>query len=232
MILFTNKLPWGLRRSLAMAAFLVAALPFVVSSQLRAQADASRLNILLFTADDLHAESVGAFSGQPRGLTPHLDAFASQSMVFERAHVNAAICAPSRAVIATGLYGHRSGAMGFFNAREGTPDFMTLLQDAGYLAGVLGKVGHSTPTNSVRWDYQFDRQELGNGRNPQRYYERSRAFFRKCKEQNKPFYFMVNSHDPHRPYCNPARLLKGAAMPSRVFKPSEVVIPGFLPDWS
>ena len=41
---------------------------------------------------------------------------------------------------------------------------------------------------------------------------------------------MVNSHDPHRPYCNPEKLTKGAAMPSRVYKPEEVDVPGFLPD--
>ena len=53
------------------------------------------VNILFFTADDLHAESVGVFAGRPPGLTPHLDRFAGQGMRFDRAHVNAAICAPS-----------------------------------------------------------------------------------------------------------------------------------------
>jgi N-sulfoglucosamine sulfohydrolase len=41
---------------------------------------------------------------------------------------------------------------------------------------------------------------------------------------------MVNSHDPHRPYCNPAKLTKGAAMPSRTYDAAEVSVPGFLPD--
>ncbi len=189
-----------------------------------------RLNILLFTADDLHDESVGAFGGRPDGLTPHLDRFASEGIRFDRAHVNASICAPSRAVIATGLYSHRSGAMGFMKAREGTPDMVTTFQNAGYLAGILGKVGHSTPALSIRWDYQFDRNDLGNGRNPEIYYRRCRTFFERCGNEGKPFYIMVNSHDPHRPYCNPEKLLQGAAMPSRTYKPSEVAVPGFLPD--
>ncbi|MBN1442322.1 MAG: sulfatase [Planctomycetes bacterium] len=191
---------------------------------------ADRLNILLFTADDLHDESVGAFGGRPEGLTPRLDRFARQGMRFDRAHVNAAICAPSRAVIATGLYSHRSGAMGFFKARAGTPDIVTTFQRAGYLAGILGKVGHSTPTDSMRWDYEFDQKDLGNGRNPEIYHQRSRTFLERCRKEGKPFYFMVNSHDPHRPYCNPERLTAGAAMPSRIYKPSEVAVPGFLPD--
>ncbi|MCA9246500.1 MAG: sulfatase [Planctomycetales bacterium] len=191
---------------------------------------APRVNILLFTADDLHAESVGAFAGQPAGLTPHLDRFAKEGMRFDRAHVNAAICAPSRAIIATGLYSHRSGAMGFLPASPGTPEVVTTLQQAGYLAGILGKVGHSTPVGTTRWDYHFDQRELGNGRNPEIYYERCQAFFQRCQSENKPFYFMVNSHDPHRPYCNPAKLMPGAAMPSKTYRPADVTVPGFLPD--
>ena len=191
---------------------------------------AERPNILLFTADDLHAESLGAFGGRPLDLTPNLDKFAKESLRFNRAHVNAAICAPCRAVIATGRYSHCSGAMGFMNAREDVPDIVTTLQEAGYQAGILGKVKHSTPKNSMQWDFSFDQPQLGNGRNPQLYYQRSKDFLAQCSQQNAPFYLMVNSHDPHRPYCNPEKLTRGAAMPSRTYRPDEVTVPGFLPD--
>ncbi len=191
---------------------------------------ADRPNILLFTADDLHAGSLGVYGGRPHDLTPHLNAFAAESMLFTKAHVNVAICAPCRAVIATGRYSHRSGAMGFMPAREDVADIVTTLKAAGYHTGILGKVSHSTPKKSMTWDYSFDRQELGNGRNPDIYYRRSRVFFDDCKRADRPFYFMVNSHDPHRPYCNPEKLTKGAAMPSRVYSPAEVDVPGFLPD--
>ncbi|HIF31584.1 MAG TPA: sulfatase [Planctomycetaceae bacterium] len=187
-------------------------------------------NILLFTADDLHAESLGVFGGRPLDLTPNLDRFATQGVLFNRAHVNAAICAPCRAILATGRYSHRSGAMGFMKAREDVPDIVTTFQQAGYLAGILGKYGHSTPKNSMTWDYHFDQKELGNGRNPELYYQRAKTFLERSKREGKPFYFMVNSHDPHRPYCNPAKLTRGATMPSRTYDPSEVHVPGFLPD--
>ncbi len=191
---------------------------------------APNTNVLLFTADDLHAESLGSYGGLPAGLTPNLDAFAAEGLRFNRAHVNVAICAPCRAVIATGRYSHRSGAMGFMPAREDVPDIVNTLQAGGYLTGILGKVGHSSPKKSIKWDYAFDQKELGNGRNPEIYYQRSKTFLEKSKQENKPFYFMVNSHDPHRPYCNPAKLTKGASMPSRVYKAAEVTVPGFLPD--
>lgn len=193
-------------------------------------ARAERPNILLFTADDLHAESLGVYGGLPKDLTPHLDAFAAEGMHFNRAHVNVAICAPCRAVIATGRYSHRSGAMGFMPAREDVPDVVTTLKAAGYHTGILGKYGHSTPKSSMKWDYHFDQNDLGNGRSPTLYYHRSEVFFDECKSVKKPFYFMVNSHDPHRPYCNPDKLTNGAEMPSKVYTPEEVDVPGFLPD--
>ena len=87
-----------------------------------------RPNILLFTADDLHAESLGVYGGRPTDLTPNLDAFAAESMRFTRAHVNAAICAPCRAIIATGRYSHRSGAMGFMPARDDVPDIAARIE--------------------------------------------------------------------------------------------------------
>jgi N-sulfoglucosamine sulfohydrolase len=186
-------------------------------------------NILLFTADDLHAESLRTYGSQSN-MTPQLDAFAKSGFLFERAHVNAAICGPSRAIIATGQYGHNSGAVGFRQANPGTPTLMTVLRSAGFNCGILGKVSHSTPVKGFRWDYHFDQKDLGNGRSPSLYYQRSKEFFEQCKSENKPFYFMVNSHDPHRPYCNPEKLTEGAEMPSKVYAPDEVEVPGFLPD--
>ena len=187
-------------------------------------------NILLFTADDLHAESLGVYGGLPADLTPHLNAFAAEGMRFNMAHVNAAICAPCRAIIATGRYSHRSGAMGFMPAREDVPDIVTTFRRGGYLTGILGKVGHSTPKSSMKWDYQYDQKDLGNGRNPELYFQRSKTFLERCRAEGKPFYFMVNSHDPHRPYCNPDKLTRGAAMPSKVYSAEDVDVPGFLPD--
>ena len=215
-----------LRPIKAATAIAVLLLPAVVASAVEAR---SRYNVLLFTADDMHAESIRVY-GSRTDMTPQLDRFAATGMVFDRAHVNAAICAPSRAIIATGLYGHNSGAMGFMPARPGTPEIVTTFQEAGFLAGVLGKVGHSTPVRATKWDYSFDRPDLGNGRSPAIYYERSKVFLERARSENKPFYLMVNSHDPHRPYCYPNKLLKGAERPSKVYAPEDVEVPGFVPD--
>jgi len=188
------------------------------------------LNVLFVTADDLDRNSLGCFGGKVKGLTPNLDKFASEGMRFERAHVNVAICMPSRIVLGTGLYGHNSGAMGFMHARPDVPSVIGLFQKAGYHLGVMGKVPHSSPRVEDKWDYQVARSELGDGRNPEIYYQKCKDFFDQCKETKKPFYFMVNSHDPHRPFQRPRGLSRGAVMPSRLHKSEDVPVPGFLPD--
>jgi len=47
---------------------------------------------------------------------------------------------------------------------------MQTLRDAGYLTGILGKVGHSTPHADYKWDFVHDQKELGAGRDPELYY--------------------------------------------------------------
>ena len=189
-----------------------------------------KYNVLLFTADDLHGASLETYGGKVKGLTPNLDKFAKQGMTFDRSHVNVAICAPVRAVIATGLLSHNSGAMGFMPTNPGVPEVSGIFRKAGFKTGILGKYSHSTPTPGMKWDYHFDQKDLGNGRSPKLYYERTKKFLEMCKSEGKNFYFMVNSHDPHRPFCDPKKLTKGAEMPSKVYTPEEVEVPGFVPD--
>jgi N-sulfoglucosamine sulfohydrolase len=187
-------------------------------------------NILLFTADDLHAESMGVY-GSKANMTPNLDRFAETGLVFEYAHVNTAICSPSRKIIATGLYGHNSGAMGFDPTRVDVPNIVDTLKNAGYLTGVFCKVVHSTPNKTTKWDYVGLEQDMARGRSPTLFYEHTKRFLERAKTEGKPFYLMVNSEDPHRPYCSPENLgHKDAEPPSRFFSPDEVEVPGFLPD--
>ena len=189
------------------------------------------LNILLFTADDLHRDSLGCYGSPVEDITPNLDRFAREGMRFDNAHVNTAICEPSRKILASGLYGFNSGSMGFMKVREEVPTIHEALGEAGYLTGVIGKLRHSTPKVSYEWDYAFGRQDMGDGRNPTIYYERSRAFFKMCKDAGKPFYFMANSEDPHLPWYDPEiGPIRGAEAPSRLYAPDEFPVPDHLPD--
>ncbi|GAA4800724.1 sulfatase [Olivibacter ginsenosidimutans] len=194
---------------------------------------AKPLNIVLFTADDLDRNSLSCYGSTVKDITPNIDRFAKQSLNFKNAYVNAAICVPSRGILATGRYPHNNGVNGFFKMKAGnpTPLLMEILRKHHYTVGILGKLGHSTPKSDFIWDYAFDQADLGDGRSPSLYYERTKAFFEQCKKGDKPFYFMVNSHDPHRPFFDPEIPLKnGQERPSKIYAPEDITVPGFVPD--
>ncbi len=213
---------------------LLLAAPTLLLSPNMAHAAQEQPNIILFTADDLGWISLGCY-GATEDVTPNLDQFAREGMQFNHGFVNAAISAPSRRIMCTGMYGHNSGAMGFLEVdpKRNAPILMDILKDNGYTTGILGKVGHSSPTHDYAWDFSYDYGDLGRGRNPQLYAQYTEEFIKKAKKDGEPFYMMINSHDPHRPFHNPEdpNALRGNAVePSRLFTPEEIDVPGFVPD--
>ena len=64
--------------------------------------------LLLVTVDTLRADHLGAF-GSDLGLTPHLDALARESVVFENAWAAAPLTLPSVATLLTGRYPEELG---------------------------------------------------------------------------------------------------------------------------
>lgn len=212
---------------------------------------AERPNVLFITLDDMNWDSVGAFGCRVPETTPNIDKLASEGMRFEHAHVTIAICQPTRAVWMTGRYPHNSGALGFNTINRGVPSLPEHLQANGYLTGILGKTEHVVPSRKNAFDYRRNRGELTNGRSAALYRKFADEFLQQAKQANKPFFFMVNTHDPHRPFDNrrPAEQRKVAAKPdgkrpqgkrgrrrgpypapSRIYDPDEIVVPGFLPD--
>ena len=196
------------------------------------------LNVLFFTADDMGWFTVAAENSPAHtpNVTPNIDKFAEQNMIFTRAHVAIAICQPSRGALTTGKYPHVSGVEGFFHAPGHIDTVMSELRKHGYLVGICGKCEHCNPDANFKWDMWHDAPDLGHGRNPQKYAAYFREFIERCKKAGKPFYFMCNSHDPHRPIDGSNRDLQWRKQnpdyprPSHVFSPSEVKIPAFLPD--
>jgi len=197
---------------------------------------AKRLNVLLFTADDMNCDSVGVYGCVVPGTTPNIDRLAGQGMRFERAHVTIAVCQPCRNVLQTGLYPHHNLGEGFFNVRkDDAPTLLETLKAAGYRCGILGKVGHSTPKPALEWHMSHDMNELGRGRDPKTYGRFAREFIEAADAAGEPFFLMSNSHDPHRPFAGSdqeKQAFKGftPTPPSRWFKPGEVRVPLFLPD--
>jgi arylsulfatase A-like enzyme len=100
-------------------------------------------NIIFILGDDLGYGDIGPY-GQRQILTPNLDRLAAQSLKFTNVYAGAAVCAPSRSVLMTGLHaGHtpiRANA-GTFPLRADDVTVAQVLQRAGYQSGGFGKWG-------------------------------------------------------------------------------------------
>ena len=111
------------------------------------------LNLLLITVDDMSCDSVGVYGCELEGTTPVMDRLASQSLRFDYAHVTVGNCNPCRNVMFSGLISHNNKVEGFYKVTDpGWPHMVDLLKDAGYYAGIRGKVTHSSPYQPYDWD--------------------------------------------------------------------------------
>lgn len=109
-----------------------------------ADAPLARPNIVLIYADDI---GYGDFScyGATRIQTPNVDRIARQGLRFLDAHSSSATCTPSRYAMLTGQYPWRRQGTGVLPGdakliiEPGRQTLATLLRQAGYRCGVVGK---------------------------------------------------------------------------------------------
>ncbi|MCB1077633.1 MAG: sulfatase-like hydrolase/transferase, partial [Verrucomicrobiae bacterium] len=98
-------------------------------------------NVLIVTVDDMSCDSVGAFGCRVPDTTPNIDRLAAESLKFENAHVQVGNCYPSRNVMFSGRYPHRSGVEGFYQVKPiDYPVMCDVMQAAGYYTAIRGKV--------------------------------------------------------------------------------------------
>lgn len=188
-------------------------------------------NILLLVADDL-GRLTGCY-GEEAIATPNIDRLAAEGTRFDMAFTSTASCSASRSVIYTGLHTHETGQYGLHHDHH---HFMTfdhvetapaLFNRAGYRTGIIGKV-HVGPSGVYPWTV---REESGS-RDVAWVAERAGAFFHWAGADGRPFFLTVGFVDPHRDMTR-SGFGNDAAYPKiedRVFAPSEVSVPPFLPD--
>jgi N-sulfoglucosamine sulfohydrolase len=216
--------------------FLVLIILVAVAPTSRVPGEQPRPNLLIITVDDMSCDSVGAFGCQLEGTTPNIDALASDGLRYHYAHVQVGNCYPSRNVMFSGRYPHNTGVEGFYQIRNPEyPHLVDLMKKTGYFVAIRGKVSHSTPYQPYGWDADLtiiggQKQDKKSARS---YYDSTKTGIEMAGDANKPFCLNINISDPHKPFYATGR--KGETVPdpnipSRVFEPSEVPVPGFLFD--
>ena len=118
---------------------LLAALSLIAPE--RASAQPPPRNVILILSDDHRYDFMGFLPAAPAFLeTPGLDRMRAGGAHLANAFVTTALCSPSRASIFTGQYAHRHGVVDNSSAvPAGTVFFPSLLQQAGWRTGYVGK---------------------------------------------------------------------------------------------
>jgi len=113
-----------------------------------------KLNVLFVSIDDL-GPNLGVYDN-PIMVSPHLDSFAGHAATFRRAYCQAAVCAPSRASLMTGLRPDSTRVWHLGDKfRELHPNIVTIPQHFskhGYYTACIGKIFHNYMPDSVSWD--------------------------------------------------------------------------------
>ncbi|MEM6364315.1 MAG: sulfatase-like hydrolase/transferase, partial [Planctomycetota bacterium] len=194
-------------------------------------------NVLIITVDDMSADSLGVYGCKLPDTSPNIDQFARQSLRFQHGHVLVGNCMPGRNIMWSGMYSHANGVEGFRqNPSPDYPVLCDLAKDAGYFTAIRGKVSHSTPYHPYAWDAVLDTSTDGKKyhiKDAAGYGASTRTAFATAKDASKPLCLMVNISDPHKPFYAEGKggvTIPDPHVPTRVFTPDEVPVPGFLPD--
>jgi arylsulfatase A-like enzyme/Tfp pilus assembly protein PilF len=179
----------------------------------------TRPSILLVTLDTTRADRMG-FMGSTRGLTPALDAFARNALVFTNAYAQAPITTVSHATILTGTYPPFHHVTDFGAPLATTiPYLPDVLRQAGYrTAAFVGSLVLDPRTGTAPgFDRGFETYDAGfrvrrPGENRYQTVERrgdevvTRASAWIAQQRTGPWFAWVHLYDAHDPYEPPADL--------------------------
>lgn len=177
------------------------------ASRKRFRADRSAPNILLITIDTLRADHLGCY-GYFRATSPHLDALAAESILFENCFCPLAETLPTHTSILTGVYPNEHGMTA--NLARGDAMFRPspVLKT---LAQILEKEGYSTAgivsaetlkkVGGINQGFDYWREPEGKSANADNTFERAIAWLDTKPEP--PFFFWVHFFDCHKNYEPP-----------------------------
>lgn len=190
-------------------------------------------NVLFFAIDDLRTQL--SVYGENIAQTPSIDALAAESMVFERAYCQVAVCSPSRASLLTGRRPDTNHVWeiasdeywrNFTNATT-IPQYF---KDNGYVSIGMGKIFHpGAPSGhddiKYSWSLPYfhgsddvkspnawacfknaSDNALTDGKIADKAVETLKEIkLNRTKGDNTPFFLAVGFHKPHLPFFAPSK---------------------------
>ncbi len=172
-------------------------------------------NILWITSED-NSPMLGCY-GDPVARTPNIDQFAERGVRFLNCFSNAAVCAPARQTLITGMYATSIGGQHMRSKAvypPGVEFFPKYLRDEGYYT-----------TNNSKTDYNGGPADSKAAMSAAWDESSNKAHWRK-RPEGAPFFSVFNITDTHE-----SRLFPGK-WKNRETKtdPASVVLPGFIPE--
>ncbi|GAA5225681.1 sulfatase [Paeniglutamicibacter antarcticus] len=128
-----------------------------------------RPNIVLILTDDHAAHAISAY-GSVVNQTPRIDEIAEAGRRVDHCYCTNSLCTPSRASILTGTHSHINGVTTLVTPIDASqPTFVSLLKDAGYKTGIVGKwhMGEGEAHNPQAFDYWAVLRDQGEYFDPQ-----------------------------------------------------------------
>jgi arylsulfatase A-like enzyme len=125
----------------------------LTGATVRATVTEPRPNLVIFISDDHSLKDSSAYGARDI-KTPNMERLASAGMTFNRAFAASPSCAPSRAVVLTGLMPARNGAEPNHSApRPEIKKLPAYFKELGYEVVAFGKVGHYNQTTNYGFDH-------------------------------------------------------------------------------
>jgi choline-sulfatase len=179
-----------------------------------ASATENRPNILWIMTDQQPPDLMSC-TGNKYLNTPAMDSLAAKGVRFDLAYCANPICVPSRASMMTGKMPHEVGVTHNMELHEiFSPSMGTVITQAGYDTGYIGKWHIPMPTKTTQW-HGFNHMLEGTKEfNDQHFAEPSIDFIR--SKRNKPYFLVASFVNPHD-ICEWARRATGG-FPKRRMK--------------
>jgi len=172
------------------------------------RATTGRTNVLVYLVDTLRADRLGAY-GDGRGLTPAIDAFAAEGVVFEDTVAQAPWTRPAVATLLTGLEPLAHGVTTLDDRlAEEAETLPEILRRAGYRTAAFSTNWHVIPETGLAQgfdDFVFTPDDFHADAVNRRVlaWLDEHGASSTAPDREEPFFLYVHTLDPHAPYEPP-----------------------------